>query len=66
MIFSLRSRGVSFSCTVWPTTATLLERAASLYEPGDPARLALLPELGEALMEAGDLVSRRRTKQLGE
>ena len=37
------------------TAATLLERAASLYVPGDRARLALLPDLGEALMETGDL-----------
>jgi class 3 adenylate cyclase/tetratricopeptide (TPR) repeat protein len=34
--------------------ASLLERAAALLEPDDPARLALLPDLGEALVDTGD------------
>src|ERR671931_56703 len=34
--------------------ANLLERAAALLEPGDPQRLALLPDLGEALVDTGD------------
>jgi class 3 adenylate cyclase/tetratricopeptide (TPR) repeat protein len=42
------------------TAATLLERASSLYVPGDRARLALLPDLGEALMETGDLAGADR------
>jgi class 3 adenylate cyclase/tetratricopeptide (TPR) repeat protein len=37
--------------------ADLLGRAAALFEPTDRDRLSLLPELGEALMEAGDLAS---------
>jgi predicted ATPase/class 3 adenylate cyclase len=35
--------------------ANLLERAAALHTPGDPDRLALLPDLSETLMETGDL-----------
>ena len=35
--------------------ANLLERAGTLHGPGESARLALLPELSEALMETGDL-----------
>ena len=42
------------------TAANLLERASSLYDPGDRARLALLPDLGEAQMEAGDLAGADR------
>jgi class 3 adenylate cyclase/tetratricopeptide (TPR) repeat protein len=34
--------------------ANLLERATSLLEPLDPRRLALFPELGEALLQVGD------------
>ena len=34
--------------------ANLLERATSLLEPLDPTRLALFPELGEALLQIGD------------
>src|ERR671932_181585 len=34
--------------------ASLLERAAALLEPDDPERLALLPDLGEALVDTGD------------
>jgi class 3 adenylate cyclase/tetratricopeptide (TPR) repeat protein len=33
--------------------ASLLGRAAALLEPDDPSRLALLPDLGEALIDAG-------------
>ncbi len=36
--------------------ANLLERAAALRDPADPLRLALLPELGEALTATGDFV----------
>ncbi len=35
--------------------ANLLERAAALRDPADPERLALLPDLGEALTDTGDL-----------
>jgi class 3 adenylate cyclase len=34
--------------------ANLLERATSLLEPLDPRRLALFPELGEALLQIGE------------
>src|SRR5438128_1222978 len=34
--------------------ASLLERAAALLDPDDPHRLALLPDLGEALIDTGD------------
>jgi tetratricopeptide (TPR) repeat protein len=34
--------------------ANLLRRTADLFEPGDRGRLALLPDLGEALMEIGE------------
>jgi class 3 adenylate cyclase/tetratricopeptide (TPR) repeat protein len=34
--------------------AGLLGRAAALLEPDEPSRLALLPELGEALIDTGD------------
>ena len=34
--------------------ANLLERATALLEPLDPRRLALFPELGEALLQVGD------------
>jgi DNA-binding SARP family transcriptional activator len=43
-----------------PAGARLLERAASLLESGDPARHALLPELGAALREAGRLADAER------
>ena len=38
-----------------PAAARLLERAAALLDPGDPAREQLLPRLGAALREAGRL-----------
>ena len=38
-----------------PAVARLLERAASLIGAGDPARAALLPRLGAALLDAGRL-----------
>jgi class 3 adenylate cyclase len=38
----------------------LLERAASLLPPDDPTRLALLPTLGAALLEAGRLADADR------
>jgi len=38
----------------------LLERAASLLTPDDPARLSLLPTLGEAFFEAGRLADADR------
>ena len=34
--------------------ANLLERATALLEPLDPRRLALFPELGEALLQVGE------------
>ncbi|HEY7693115.1 MAG TPA: adenylate/guanylate cyclase domain-containing protein [Gaiellaceae bacterium] len=34
--------------------ANLLERATALLQPLDPGRLALFPELGEALLQVGD------------
>jgi predicted ATPase len=34
--------------------ANLLRRAATLLPPGDPARISLLPDLGEAMMETGE------------
>ena len=36
--------------------ANLLRRAATLLPAKDPARISLLPELGEALIEAGEFV----------
>jgi tetratricopeptide (TPR) repeat protein len=47
-----------------PAGARLLEHAVSLLEPADPARAALLPELGAALREAGRLEDADRV--LGE
>ena len=38
-----------------PAAASLLERAAALLPEGTPERLAVLPELGRALRETGDL-----------
>jgi class 3 adenylate cyclase/DNA-binding SARP family transcriptional activator len=38
-----------------PAVASLLKRAAGLIEAGDPARAALLPRLGAALLDAGRL-----------
>jgi class 3 adenylate cyclase/tetratricopeptide (TPR) repeat protein len=38
-----------------PTAVGLLGRAQKLLSPLDPARLALLPELGEALCDLGDI-----------
>jgi class 3 adenylate cyclase/tetratricopeptide (TPR) repeat protein len=38
-----------------PAAASLLRRAGETLPPGDPDRTALLPELGETLMELGDL-----------
>jgi class 3 adenylate cyclase/tetratricopeptide (TPR) repeat protein len=38
-----------------PTAVGLLRRAEALLPPLDPARLDLLPELGEALCDLGDL-----------
>jgi DNA-binding SARP family transcriptional activator len=40
--------------------AHLLERAVSLLAPDDPARAALLPELGAALLDAGRLADADR------
>ncbi len=37
----------------------LLRRATALLKPSDPARLALLPDLGETLMEMGDFAAAR-------
>ena len=47
-----------------PVGARLLEQAASLLAPDDPARTALLPELGAALFDAGRLADADRI--LGE
>jgi class 3 adenylate cyclase/tetratricopeptide (TPR) repeat protein len=38
-----------------PAAANLLRRAAALLPAGDPARLQLLPDLGVALMNVGEL-----------
>jgi class 3 adenylate cyclase/tetratricopeptide (TPR) repeat protein len=38
-----------------PATINLLERAVSLLPDGDPEAVALLPDLGEAIVESGDL-----------
>ena len=38
-----------------PAVANLLERAAALLAPDDPRRLHVLPSLGRALMEAGEM-----------
>ena len=38
-----------------PAAVDLLERSAALLPPLDPARLALLPKLGDALCDLGDL-----------
>ena len=43
-----------------PAGARLLERATSLLAPDDPARAALLPELGAALLDAGRLADADR------
>ena len=40
-----------------PAAANLLRRAAALMEPADLARLALIPDLSEALIEVGDFSS---------
>jgi tetratricopeptide (TPR) repeat protein len=37
-----------------PAAATLLRRCVALLPPGSPARLALLPDLCEALLDTGD------------
>jgi class 3 adenylate cyclase/tetratricopeptide (TPR) repeat protein len=37
-----------------PAAASLLERSAGLLPPEDPAGLALLPDLGEALLDLGE------------
>ncbi len=42
-----------------PAAANLLGRSASLLGDGDPEGLALLPDLGSALFEAGDLARAR-------
>ncbi len=39
--------------------ASLLRRAAALLQPDNPGRIALLPELGEALMGLGDFAGAR-------
>ena len=44
--------------------ANLLRRAAALLDAAHPDRLALLPELGEALMELGEFADARAV--LGE
>jgi class 3 adenylate cyclase len=38
-----------------PATINLLERAVSLLPDGDPEAVALLPDLGEAIADSGDL-----------
>jgi class 3 adenylate cyclase/tetratricopeptide (TPR) repeat protein len=38
-----------------PAAVNLLERASALLPPHDPRRLSLLPSLGRALMESGEL-----------
>jgi class 3 adenylate cyclase/tetratricopeptide (TPR) repeat protein len=44
----------AFSRGDMAAAANLLRRAATLLSEGDPTRLALLPNLGEALMETGE------------
>jgi len=44
-----------------PAAADLLGRATDLYPSDDPRRLSLLPDLGEALMETGDLSAAEET-----
>jgi predicted ATPase/class 3 adenylate cyclase len=43
-----------------PAAANLLGRAAALLDDEDPARVELLPELGEALMEEGEFEAAAR------
>ena len=45
--------GRAFARGDLPAACTLLRRAAAMLEPGDPARIAVLPLLGEALLENG-------------
>jgi len=45
--------------------ANLLERATALLEPLDPRRLALFPELGEALLQIGDFAHAESSDLLG-
>jgi predicted ATPase/class 3 adenylate cyclase len=44
----------AFARTDSPAAANLLRRTVTLMPAQDPARLALLPDLGEALMEIGE------------
>ena len=53
-----------------PATTNLLERAVRLLPDGDPEAVALLPDLGSAIAEGGDLPRAndvfRRAEQLGD
>ena len=49
-----------------PAGARLLEQAESLMEPADPARLALLPRFGAALLAAGRLADADRVLGRGD
>jgi predicted ATPase/class 3 adenylate cyclase len=52
----LRSAGRrAFTRGDMPAAAHLLERAVTLYDVGDLRRLTLIPDLGEALMDIGEL-----------
>jgi tetratricopeptide (TPR) repeat protein len=44
----------SFARGDMPAAANLLRRATAVLPPDDPARLELLPDLGEALMDIGE------------
>jgi len=49
----------AFARADFHAAANLFQRAAALWPPTHPERLALLPELGEALMEMGDFAGAR-------
>jgi class 3 adenylate cyclase/tetratricopeptide (TPR) repeat protein len=41
----------------WAAARALFERTVALYTPDDPARIALLPDLGQVLSEQGDFAA---------
>ena len=47
--------GLAHARNDMPAASNMFERAASLLPADDPARLELLPMLGDALMQSGDL-----------
>ena len=59
-----RRHGARFARGDMHAAANLFRRAVALLGDDDPTRLALLPELGEALMELGDFArSARRARE---